>query len=304
MTFICLQAGHEGTTTGATGAPGEQELNNRIRARLSQLLIERKFMVQLVNANPSDAEINKDFDLFLALHGDANIYGTGGGVICAPDPAYDMVNTESKRISKAIEEEYFKHSEIVNHPERINKNMTMYYMWSRLSAKTPCVILEMGVVQDPHDKVLLADTERIASAICRGICKAFNVPFDLVVVDPCATQNKKIDDLTKQITDLQAKDREKDNKILNLEKDLVEWNVTKKAYGITNFVELDAKFSAIQTGNLDNYVLKTKYNEDLDSVKEKTIESEGKKCTLKINQTKKELLAKLPKLIKLIYQLK
>lgn len=182
--LICLQAGHENVTTGSTGAPGEQELNKRIRARLTQLLIERKFQVQLVDANPPASEISKDFHLFLSLHGDANIYGTGGGCIAAPDPAYDDNNAESVRIKNAIESEYFKHSEIVNHPERVNRNMTMYYMWSRLSSMTPCVIIEMGVVQDPHDKVLLTDTDRIANALCRGICKAFNVPFDLVETPP------------------------------------------------------------------------------------------------------------------------
>jgi hypothetical protein len=115
--------------------------------------------------------------------------------------------------------------------------------------------------------------------------------------------NKKIDDLTNQVTDLQSKEREKDTKILNLEKDLTEWNNVKKAFGITNLVELDAKILATQTGNLANYVLKTKYDEDLKTVKENTIESESKKCTLKLNQVKKELLAKIPKLIKLIYKL-
>jgi len=181
--FICLQSGHEGRTTGSTGAPGEIELNVRIRNRLSEILISKGFQIQLVNADPTNAEIEKDFDLFLALHGDANIYGTGGGVVaCIAPPPVDSseeANAESRRIRDAIIGEYFKYSEIVNHPERSNRNMTEYYMWQRLTAKTPCVIIEMGVVQDAHDKVLLADTERIASALARGICLAFNVPYQL-----------------------------------------------------------------------------------------------------------------------------
>jgi N-acetylmuramoyl-L-alanine amidase len=193
--FICLQAGHEGITTGATGAPGEKELNVRIRNRLSQILISKGFVVQLVNANPTQSEINKDFDLFLALHGDADIYGTGGGVIGYIDPAIDSSpesNAESKRIKEIIEGQYFQHSGIVNHPERNNKNITRYYMWARLTAKTPCVLLEMGVVQDAHDKVILADTERVANAIARGICKAFNIPYD--PVPPSIDWQKKYND--------------------------------------------------------------------------------------------------------------
>lgn len=201
MKKIHLQGGHLGMTSGATGAPGEQELNRRIRDRLSQVLISKGFQVFLSDANPPQNEINQDFDLFLALHGDANIYGTGGGVIGYIDPKVDSSpesNAESKRIKEAIESEYFKHSGIVNHPERNNANITRYYMWSRLSAKTPCVLLEMGVVQDPHDKVILADTDRVANAIARGICKAFNVPFDPVTppvvppTDPCLTVKNQL----------------------------------------------------------------------------------------------------------------
>jgi N-acetylmuramoyl-L-alanine amidase len=212
--LICLQSGHEGVTTGATGAPGEQELNVRIRNRLSQMLISKGFVVQLVNANPPQSEINKDFDLFLALHGDANIYGTGGGIIGYIDPAIDSSpesNAESKRIKEAIESQYFIHSGIVNHPERNNANITHYYMWSRLSAKTPCVLLEMGVVQDAHDKVILADTDIVANAIARGICVAYNVPFDAPVpppVDPTIALNAKIKDLENKVNLLTIQSKE------------------------------------------------------------------------------------------------
>lgn len=181
--FICLQSGHEGRTRGATGAPGEIELNVRIRNRLSQLLIERGFMVQLVGADPTPLEYKKDFDLFLALHGDADIYGTGGGVVaCIAPPPFDSSeesNAESRRIRDVIESIYFKETGIVNHPERSNVNMTKYYMWEKLTAKTPCVIIEMGVVQDAHDKVLLGNTDLIAKALARALCKAFNVNYEI-----------------------------------------------------------------------------------------------------------------------------
>lgn len=204
--FICLQAGHAGRTSGATGAPGEQELNTRIRGRLTQILIDKGFMVQVVNADPKKDEINKDFDLFLALHGDANIYGTGGGCVGSGDKSVDLMWQESARIRDCIIDQYFPNSGIVNHPERVNANMTKYYMWSSLSAKTPCVLIEMGVVQDAHDKVLLADTERIASAIARGICKAFGVEYDLIIPPTpecdCEALKKEIESLKQEINSL------------------------------------------------------------------------------------------------------
>ena len=45
-------------------------------------------------------------------------------------------------------------------------------MWSRLSAKTPCVLIEMGQIQDPHDSVLLGNTELIAGALSKSISRA------------------------------------------------------------------------------------------------------------------------------------
>jgi len=178
MTFICLQAGHEGRTSGATGAPGEMELNVRIRTRLSDILISKGFQVQLVNADPSFSEYYKDFDMFLSLHGDADIYGTGGGVVASGDKSVDMKWQRSAEIRDAIASEYFDRSGIVNVPGRSNVNMTEYYMWARLTSNTPCVIIEMGVVQDAHDSVILADTERVATAIARGVCKAFGTDYD------------------------------------------------------------------------------------------------------------------------------
>lgn len=173
---ICLQAGHEGRTSGSTGAPGEVELNVRVRNRLSELLIERGFQLYLVNADPKPNEINQDFDLFLALHGDMDYANdNGGGFADYPEPSTDGATAESQRICKVINETYFPETKIV-YKNRSNANTRYYYMWKRMSLKTPCVLIEMGQVQDPHDRVLLANTELIAGALKKSICKAFNVP--------------------------------------------------------------------------------------------------------------------------------
>lgn len=190
--FICLQAGHQNIRNncnsrlrGSTGAPGEMQFNVRTRDRLSQILIEKGFMVQLVDANYNcdSQSARQDFDLFLAIHADANIYKRdgklqGGGFVDNPDPSTDYAHEESKRIKGAIESEYFKHSGIANRPERSNANTKFFYMWKHLSANTPCVIIECGVIQHEHDSVILNDTDRVANAIARGICKAFGVDFD------------------------------------------------------------------------------------------------------------------------------
>lgn len=195
---ICLQAGHENAKNNCdpnlrkgTGAPGEVEFTVRLRNRLSQILLSKKnadgsdaFTLQLVDAtfNCDPKADDTDHHLFLAIHYDADIYaGTGirdGGFVDFPEPSTDHATQESQRITRALEEEYFPHAGIRNMPNRRNANTKHYYMWKFLSAKTPCVIIECGVGQDPHDKVILADTDRVANAIARGICKAFGVPFD------------------------------------------------------------------------------------------------------------------------------
>src|SRR4030067_1771763 len=154
MKKIIIQSGHEFIQSncivalrGAAGAPGEKDFNVRIRNRLSQILISKGFQLFLADANfncKADSG-SQDYDLALAIHFDANVYGTGGGFVDYPDPSVDGVNAESKRIKEAIELMYFNNSGIVNHPERSNPNTKFYYLWQALSAKTPCVIIECGV---------------------------------------------------------------------------------------------------------------------------------------------------------------
>ena len=165
-----------------TGAPGEADFNWRIGIALEKLLQEDGHSTYLDDANTNcKSEVTgKDWDLALAIHGDANIYGTGGGFADFPEPSTDEATKESQRIAKAITERYFPETGIVNHPERSNSNTRYYYLWQYLSAKTPCVILECGVLLDAHDSVILNDTQRVAKGIREGIRKAFGT----VVVPP------------------------------------------------------------------------------------------------------------------------
>ena len=186
MTKILLQAGHQNTTTGATGAPEEMKNNIRIRDRLAQILISKGFQLTLGDAN---FQSNEHFDLALAMHCDANYPGDeGGGFVACADKSVDNVWNESRRIESAIASEYFKHSGIREVDSRENANTLYYYWWYNLELKTPCVLIEMGESIDPHDRVILADTDRVANAIARGICKAFNVPFDVPNSPPVVTE--------------------------------------------------------------------------------------------------------------------
>lgn len=178
MKRIVIQAGHIGKAGG--GSPGEQEVNKRIADRLSALLRARGFeVIQTDYYAYNDTKVTKqDHALFLALHCDMDYAGdNGSGFADYPEPSTDGATKESQRITKILNESYFPEVGIV-YKNRSNANTRYYYMWKYLTLKTPCVLIEMGQTQDPHDKVLLGNTDLIANALGRAVCKAFGVSFD------------------------------------------------------------------------------------------------------------------------------
>jgi hypothetical protein len=214
MKKVVIQAGHINAKNnsivalrGSTGAPGEQELTKRIADRLSSLLREKGVEVKQTDACANDDKsiTGADWDLFLALHGDADYAGDGGsGFATFPEPSTDGATSESQRIAKIINDYYFPEVQIV-HRDLANKNTKYYYMWKYLTAKTPCVLVEMGQVQDPHDKVLLANTDLIANALATAILRALgieNMPSDDTTVEDIAKLQKEIADLKKSQKDL------------------------------------------------------------------------------------------------------
>lgn len=208
MSKICIQAGHENwqyntIVKGSTGAPGELEFNVSIRNSLAGEL--RKRGIEVVTTDScgyNDPNVTKvDFDLFLSIHYDADVYGKGGGMVDFADPASDMATKESQRIAKAITDAYFPKTGIVNHPERSNKNTRFYYMWRYLTAKTPCVLIECGVGQHKPDDydVLFNHRDLVVEGIGRGVCNALGVKWDIA-----KTCEEKLADATKQIDQLNA----------------------------------------------------------------------------------------------------
>lgn len=220
MKRIVLQAGHLNcknnsivSLRGNTGAPGEQELNYRIASRVAGLLRQKGFEVKQTDACANDDRsiTGQDYDLFLAIHGDADYPNdNGGGLVGVCDPAQDQARVESGRIKEVIRSLYFHHAEIRDR-NATSINILNYYMWKYLTAKTPCVLIELGQVQDPHDKVLLADTDRISNALARAICTAFGVTFDAPqppVVVPKDPKDVMIDDLRGQVRTLESQVRD------------------------------------------------------------------------------------------------
>jgi len=215
---ICLQAGHENcqyssilSLRRSTGAPGEMSFNIDIRNKVAAELLKRGFEVATTDANAnSDPKItDQDWDLFLAIHYDADVYGRGGGFIGVPDPSVDQASGESQRIAREITNEYFKTTKILN-IDRSNANTKYYYMWKYLSKKTPCNIIECGVgmhVPDDH-QMLHFNRLIVVEGIVRGICAAFDVKYDIGgEVEDCSELSKRNAKLFGNIVELLRKNK-------------------------------------------------------------------------------------------------
>ena len=189
MTKVLIIAGHQNikynsisSLHGNTGTAGELEVNVRMADRVSSILRQKGFEVVQSDANANDnpAITKTDFNLALALHCDMDVQGDNGGGMCGSgDKSVDAMWVESLRIKKVFDATYFPEVKIVN-KNIVTPGMAKYYIWQYLTAKTPCVLLEMGQAKDPHDSVLLANTDLIANAISRSVCKAFNVDFGTI----------------------------------------------------------------------------------------------------------------------------
>jgi len=198
MPKVVIQAGHQNCKNnivpelrGSSGAPGEMSFNIDIANQVSAQLRARGFEVKQTdsNANSDQDILDKDWDLFLAIHYDADVYKDDGGFIDIPQE--DCAAAESKRIAQSIRDTYFSTTGIKNMPNRSNPNSFNYYMWSALSKKTPCVLIECGVGwRVPKDSDVLnsvAGRPRVVEGIVKGICKAFNVPYETSQPTPVPT---------------------------------------------------------------------------------------------------------------------
>lgn len=212
---IIMQVGHlniaynsDVALHGSTGAPQELEKNKAITYRAAELIRLRGINVTVTDANANDDKsiTDKDWDGFYAIHCDADSSTLSAGFCDYPEPSTDGATQESQRIAGVINSIFFKETGIVFRPERIQKSagIMYYYMWKYLSAKTPCVLLEMGESMDPHDSVILKDTERCAIALARAVCGVYGVSYDITTPPPVIDWQKRYNDLFVQYTALQA----------------------------------------------------------------------------------------------------
>lgn len=142
---VLLQAGHH---PSGGGAPGESSwcfhLAHRIAAKLEAAGVECAVVGDWLN-KPPPPQTREDWDLFLALHYDAAIYGDGKNTGCFADRATgDPMAGESDRFIALWETTYPGLLGIPLRNSRRNANTSQYYAFRDTTARTPGVIIEHG----------------------------------------------------------------------------------------------------------------------------------------------------------------
>jgi hypothetical protein len=269
MPKVCIQAGHLNIKTNCdtslrtgTGAGGEAEVNTAVRDALEPLLSSKGVAVKLVDANfncdPTSDDV--DYNLFLSLHCDMDYPGDMGSGFCDfPEPSTDGATTESQRIAKAIQGSFFPTVGIAI-KSRSNANTRYYYMWSHLSAKTPCVIIEMGQVKDAHDSVILQNTQKTALALSNAILLALGIENPpQVIVDPCKAQ---LDDMRLSRDNWKDRASELSTQVTKLLSDLDSCNKDKST--VTNLLDTEvATRKSLEVKVKEDAVLIAKLRDDL-----------------------------------------
>jgi hypothetical protein len=297
MPKVCIQAGHKNMTSGATGAPGERDWNSKIVPLISNNLRAKGLEVYETDAfgNNDKKVISTDWDLFLSIHYDADIYNESGGFVDIPDKSVDLAHENSKRIAGILSNHYFTQTKILNRPSRSNANTKFYYMWQSLTAKTPCVIIECGVGwRKPNDYEILRKYDFIAKTISDGILLALDIKNENeceeklkekeeelkemrnsrnkwkkdfeVLEKENSFANKNIKDLEKKVSDMTDENKRLINELTNSEinNDLLKQVISKKEVEVKEVYE---KINDLQNENND---LKLKLNNGISafSIKE------------------------------------
>lgn len=201
MPRVCIQAGHSQVyapkRSGGGGAPGEAGWTTDLAQRIADRLTAHDVDVTLVGAwlvngvvvaAPKEALTN--YDLFVSLHYDADIYATRTGCIAAR-AANDPMGAVADEFLAIWKQDYPTATGIPLHQERVNANMTDYYAFRDTSDKTPGVILEHGIGQGLDHDFLFGQIDAVADADARSICEFLGVawqgiaPVPPAPPDPC-----------------------------------------------------------------------------------------------------------------------
>ena len=206
----------------------------------------------------------------------------------------DAATKESQRLAKALGDHYFPTTGIPV-KNRSNANTKFYYMWSALTAKTPCVIIECGVGnRKPEDyNTLFGQKDKVAKAISDGILKGLGL-YDNQS-DELALLTAKCQELDKELDEM----RESRNKWKS------DYKILEDKY-TSEMSSKNAHIESLQKTTSEQNMQIASLNSQIDSLNsEKNLIIEDRKqlieyknatqpilesCTAKINELEKNLV--------------
>jgi hypothetical protein len=184
--WVTLQAGHwniqqlpielqhlAGDTGAFGGGVSEADLNVQVVKRTAQLLADRGFNVEMLDAT---VPVSYTTDLFLAIHADGNIRsGMRGFKAVAP---WVSVPASDKFVG-IFYEEYGKATGLPSDPVT-SVAMADYYAFNpitynhAISANVPAALIEMGFVTNPLDRQVMTEKQdSVAWGIANSVDRFF-----------------------------------------------------------------------------------------------------------------------------------
>lgn len=202
MSVLVVQMGHVGRTSGATGAPGEQELTARIGQACARLLHGRNgWAVRLVGADPPAAGYRGD--AFCAFHADGSTNPTVQGASVgwqtfAGDELSEDWATYWTRLGYGGPW----------HKDNYTKNLAGYYgvTEARRQGNSRAFIAEVGTITNPVDRAYItsqAGVDRAAIALGLALGMTFQEDGEMSY-----EVERKIDNIHAQMVGDDAKDAE------------------------------------------------------------------------------------------------
>lgn len=177
--MVIIQAGHEHIQTncdtsmrGSTGAHDEIIWTPDVSDRVVALLVAHGVQARHVNANFNcTADRLRDYEAAIAIHYQSDPPHQSGYFCGVGSPAKDGAAAASWKLCTSIRSQYQAATHLAPRPAWDSENITYYYMFRALSAKTPFALIECGTGAPgaPDHEFLWKHKDVVARGIANGI---------------------------------------------------------------------------------------------------------------------------------------
>lgn len=177
--IITLDPGHGGNDLGALGKNGSKEKDNTLSQSLilKNYLEEQGFKVYLTRSKDEFIDLNTrkniadnyESDLLISIHNNSFMDSKVNGI-----ESWNYPNSVSGR--KASE---YIHGELIRETRLLNRG-NKETKFTVLTGNSVAVLVELGFISNDIESKLLANKDYqniVASAITKGVCQYFNLPY-------------------------------------------------------------------------------------------------------------------------------